>query len=431
MSVGFGVLALALGLGGWLVRSTFAQQTATDAATTTTAAEPVDMTIPDGDAAVLDQFIRKLAQAEAQGNSEAEQTAYAKKVLNTILEAAGRMAKAKPNEEQALMAQRYQLMSLRGLSQLGDEDATKRLAAEVAKAMKSPHIEIAAMGWEAYLASDLEPKVRTQAIEKAMSDARPEIVSVGWRAYLVERLSAWDTQNDESKAAVAAKILDRLKAQPTSLDVSIVQLVANNLDSIDDPFVTDLLTKAVPILEKSDDKEVKEALEEANLAGMLRRLSLLGHPMELRGDLLGGGKIDWKSYRGKVVLVDFSATWCGPCREEAPNVLNMYNAYHEKGFDVVAVSLDRTPEAAQRYVTENGIKWATLFPTKEEDRYWNHPLARHYGITGIPTAILLDKEGKAVHMNARGPYLQTELRKLLGEPKEVTAAGPVKKEAAG
>jgi thiol-disulfide isomerase/thioredoxin len=411
------------------VRSAHAQEAAVEPAD---AANAIDMTIPTGGADALDAFIRQLADSEAQGDTEEEQIAYAKKVLGTILEAAGRMAKANPTEEQAIMAQRYQLMALRGLSQLGDDEATERLSAAVKDAMNSPHIEVAAMGWEGYLASNLESEERAKAIETAMADSRPEIVSVGWQSYLVEKLSTWDAQDDDAKAQLAAKILERVNAaQPTSLDVSIVQLVASNLDGIDDAFVTKLLIDAVPILEKSDADDVQAALKDANLAGMLRRLTLLGQPMELNGELLGGGLIDWKSYRGKVVLVDFSATWCGPCRAEAPNVLNMYNAYKDKGFDVVAISLDQTPEAAQRYVEENGIQWSTLFPTKEEDRYWNHPLVRHYGVTGIPTAILLDKEGKAVHMNARGPYLQSELRRLLGEPAETAADQPAGNEAAG
>jgi thiol-disulfide isomerase/thioredoxin len=207
--------------------------------------------------------------------------------------------------------------------------------------------------------------------------------------------------------------------------------VASNLDQMDDAFAAKLLEQTLPVFQKSEAEDVKSALADANLEGMLRRLTLPGNVMELEGDVLGGGKFDWKSYRGKVVLVDFSATWCGPCVEEAPNVLDMYNKYKDKGFDVVAVSLDRTPQAAQSYVKTNGIKWTTLFPKKEEDRYWNHPMVKHYGVTGIPTAILLDKDGKAVHMNARADKLRDELQRLLGDPAESTAAAPAKESAAG
>ena len=103
-------------------------------------------------------------------------------------------------------------------------------------------------------------------------------------------------------------------------------------------------------------------------------------------------------------------------------MLNMYKLYKDKGFDVVAVSLDRTEEAAKEYVKANGIQWATIFPANEDDRYWNMPLVRYYGITGIPTAILLDQKGNVVHMNARGPDLKAELEKLLGPPAETKPA---------
>lgn len=384
----------------WTEPNVQAQQAAAEEA----AAEPLDLTIPDGTPAEIDQFIQKLAEAEAEGDTEEAQIAHAKKVLGVILEAATRMqtklkAEAEPNAEQVTLAHSYRLMSLQGLSQLGDEEAAKTFAAE---------------------------------LEKAINDERPEIATIGWRSYLSEKLPVWDSLDDEAKEAVLAKIIDRVKSpHMSSLEVSIVQLVASNLDQVDDAFAVKLLEQALPVFEKSEAEDVKAALAEANMAGMLRRLNLPGNVMELEGDVLGGGTFDWKSYRGKVVLVDFSATWCGPCVAEAPNVLDMYNKYKDKGFDVVAVSLDRTPEAAESYVKENGIQWTTLFPKNEDDRYWNHPMVKHYGVTGIPTAILLDKDGKAVHMNARDEHLRDELQRLLGDPAESTAAAPGNEGAAG
>jgi peroxiredoxin len=101
----------------------------------------------------------------------------------------------------------------------------------------------------------------------------------------------------------------------------------------------------------------------------------------------------------------------------------MYNAYKDKGFDVLAISLDDTEEAAQKYVKDHGIKWATLFPASEAERSWSHPLVRYYGVNGIPTAILVDQQGKAVHMNARDAELRSELKRLLGEPAKAAAGG--------
>jgi thiol-disulfide isomerase/thioredoxin len=161
---------------------------------------------------------------------------------------------------------------------------------------------------------------------------------------------------------------------------------------------------------------VKQTFDEANLAGMLRRMKLMGQPMEISGKTLDGKEIDWDSYRGKVVLVDFWASWCGPCRAELPNVLRLYKAYHDKGFDVLGISLDETQQAAVKGVKDANIPWPSIFPENEEERRWNHPLVRHYGIGGIPMAILVDQEGNVVHMQARGENLATELQRLLGDP---------------
>jgi thiol-disulfide isomerase/thioredoxin len=139
---------------------------------------------------------------------------------------------------------------------------------------------------------------------------------------------------------------------------------------------------------------------------------------DLVGEDLDGKPMKLSDYRGKVVLVDFWATWCGPCRAEVPNLLEMYEGYHGKGFEVLGVSLDQTPEDANSYVEEMKIPWPSIFPKAEKDRGWNHPLADYYGITGIPTAILVGKDGKVVHMEARGPVLREQLQELLGDPIE-------------
>ena len=212
-----------------------------------------------------------------------------------------------------------------------------------------------------------------------------------------------------------------MKAGPAPIDVSIVQVTSMQLEDRDAETVVGLLEQVMPIFDKSEDKAIQEPLAEANLEGMYRRLTLLGKPMEITGTLLDGKPVDWESYRGKVVLVDFWATWCGPCRAEIPNVLEMYEAYHDKGFDVLGVSLDATPEAAEKYVAENKLPWSSIFPKNEDEREWSNPLVGYYGITGIPTAILVGKDGKVVNMNARGPVLGEELEKLLGPPAEKPA----------
>ena len=101
-----------------------------------------------------------------------------------------------------------------------------------------------------------------------------------------------------------------------------------------------------PQFAKSSNPRIKQMGE--SFAGTLRRLSLPGNPMDIKGTLLNGQPFDQKTLAGKVVLVDFWATWCGPCVAEIPNVLEEYEKYHDKGFEVVGISLDQDRQALEK-----------------------------------------------------------------------------------
>jgi thiol-disulfide isomerase/thioredoxin len=183
----------------------------------------------------------------------------------------------------------------------------------------------------------------------------------------------------------------------------------------------DLAAKAYPefgeILSKSKEPEVAERAQ--MLVGAGRRMNLVGKPLELTGKTLKGQDFDIKNLKGKVVLVDFWATWCGPCLAEYPNILQNFEAYHDKGFEVVGVSLDADRAALEKYVDEKQVPWTTLH---EKEAGGRHPAATYYGIFGIPAVILIDKEGNVVSLNARGPELGRLLAEQLGpiETKEDT-----------
>ncbi len=140
--------------------------------------------------------------------------------------------------------------------------------------------------------------------------------------------------------------------------------------------------------------------------------NLVGKPLELEGTTVDGQPFDWKQYRGKVVLVDFWATWCGPCVREMPNLLKAYEKYHERGFEVVGISLDQDREALEEFLKEHNIPWVTLF---DEEAGGLHPMARKYGIRAIPAPILVDRQGKVIHTAARGQTLWRLLEKQFPE----------------
>ncbi|MBX3441710.1 MAG: TlpA family protein disulfide reductase [Planctomyces sp.] len=172
------------------------------------------------------------------------------------------------------------------------------------------------------------------------------------------------------------------------------------------------------------DERLSDVVEQFRATG--RRLGLLGNVMEVKGKTLAGADFDLTQYKGKVVLVDFWATWCGPCLAELPHVKELYESYKGKGFDVVGISLDDSREVLDEFLKTEQIAWVTLFPEQEEQMGWNNPIARHYGVSGIPTAILIDQAGKVVSLEARGRELTAQLERLLGpaDPKPAGEEAP-------
>ena len=146
------------------------------------------------------------------------------------------------------------------------------------------------------------------------------------------------------------------------------------------------------------------------MEGSANRLGLIGNSMLVAGTTLDGRPLDWSAYRGKTVLVDFWATWCGPCRAELPQLKNYHESYRSRGFEVIGICLDEEREKLDEFLGETELPWVTLFePTGQ-----TNPTAIKYGITALPTSILIDKQGRVVSLTARGEELGKLLEQLLG-----------------
>ena len=149
------------------------------------------------------------------------------------------------------------------------------------------------------------------------------------------------------------------------------------------------------------------------MVGAARRIRLLGNEMLLTGVTADGNAFDWESYRGKVVLVDYWASWCGPCIGEIPNMKKNLELYGEKGFTIVGINMDDTRAAFEKCVDSKEISWVNIVSEEEGKRGWDAPMADYYGVSGIPTAILVDQKGKVVSLRARGAELDKQLERLL------------------
>jgi peroxiredoxin len=115
----------------------------------------------------------------------------------------------------------------------------------------------------------------------------------------------------------------------------------------------------------------------------------------------------------KLLLIDFWAAWCQPCRQENPNVVKVYNEFHKKGFDVFGVSLDHSKDAWVKAIADDKLTWTHV----SDLQWWNNAASKLYAVNSIPANFLLDETGKIIGKNLRGEALYNKVNEVLGGKK--------------
>lgn len=225
-------------------------------------------------------------------------------------------------------------------------------------------------------------------------------------AYGSKNSSLMDVLNkkyDELDSIRKVQITQYIKVNPASV-VSAWAVTRNFLFSPDAAELTDLYGVLDPSIKNTSyGKKIKHALDIAE------KLAIGKPAPDFTQNDAEGKPVSLSGFKGKFVLVDFWASWCGPCRAENPNVVRAYNKYKNKNFTIVGVSLDEDKAAWQKAIKHDQLNWTQVSDLKG----WKNAVAQQYGIRAIPANILIDDHGIIVGHDLRGQKLEDKLAEVL------------------
>ena len=339
--------------------------------------KPVDpFAVPEGtDAKVLGPFLARLQRTPPKARTPEGILDH----LNKLEKVADELLSRELEEEmiQQAIGMKIQVLSL--LPQFGDETAVAR---------------------------------RSEYLTKSLEDPRPAVAKMAKQFLKMEQVQKiGELQKAERAALIQELAKDIQEGELTDEEVQFAMTAGNTLaeagETEEAAAAMNLFAKYIEANGSPNGEKIVNSFR-----GTARKLSLPGNLIEIAGTKIDGKEFKIEELKGKVVLIDFWATWCGPCLAELPNVQEQYALYHDKGFEVVGISLDEDRAELEAFLAEKKLPWIQLH--QNDGSGWGNENAARYAISGIPACFLIDQEGKVVSLECRGEVLPEMLAKLLG-----------------
>jgi thiol-disulfide isomerase/thioredoxin len=399
----FAVLAVA-SLAGWLVSHTSLSASEEKPAASSesddakkepqvkTADIPADtFVIPDkADAKLLLKKIHTILQLHPEFKDEADAEKFLMTSRKAVITAADRLVDSKHSEEEEVEALKSKLKAYQDLLIVGVKDV---LLDALKFAMHLKH------------------------------DKRPTLAEIGNAAYIDFRMSTIPTAGAKDRQAIVDLVAASLERKPRDY-FQFAEGLGMMLESMGDGETAAIAYERFgDILSKNLDENIRAAGETFKNISFRRARLLCGDPVKIAGKTLDGKSFDLKQYKGKVVVIDYWATWCGPCRAELKNLAAIYEKYHDRGFEIVGVSIDDNRDDLVNFLKENKLPWKIINSSIPKGKEFEHPLADQYGIMGIPTLYVLNRDGKVISLTARGPQLTALVENLVTGQGGLNGAG--------